>query len=427
MKKIQIFISIFIILFGLFTPAFHAQAQNPNGGLCYSRQTKTVNTNYSSVQDCENRDKEFKAYRWNGTSCVRPDGSISPIDKEGCDAATAGKFGYYWVPDKPAETLTPVETTLKIDPSYHFLEPLPGCKEGTEGCENGKLVTFNPGGEGKFGQYLNFAITLFIGLCAVAAVVMLVIAGIEYSSSELISTKAAAIERIKGAIFGLVLALTSWTILYTVNPDLLNSDVEVGRVTLELIMQEFKVNASVTPDGFEYYPTTATINFKGNSCSVPPDQNNPCHPSQLTGSCFANNAEDFSKICMQESRGNAVKSGSDLLNNGKGPSYSAGIWQINLTVHTVKDPSTGQVLDCPSAFTGRCGRDKSGKTTLNGPKIGNCSVSIKSGKEGLYNKCMSAVMNPKSNREAACKAMSENKRPPFGPWITSAKKCGVVK
>ncbi len=117
------------------------------------------------------------------------------------------------------------------DGSYHLLQPLP-CKDGEEGCVNGKLTSFNPAESGKLGEYLNFGIRLFIGLCAVAAVVMIVVGGIEYATSELSHSKTAAKDRIYNAIFGLLLALGSYTILYTVNPDLLKTDFDVGGGTL---------------------------------------------------------------------------------------------------------------------------------------------------------------------------------------------------
>jgi LAS superfamily LD-carboxypeptidase LdcB len=99
------------------------------------------------------------------------------------------------------------------DPYYHFLAPLPGL--GT---------TFDPTQANNLGAYLNILINLFIGICAVLAVIMIVMGGLEYMTSELISSKEHGKERITGAIFGLILALGAWTLLYQINPDLLNTD-----------------------------------------------------------------------------------------------------------------------------------------------------------------------------------------------------------
>ncbi len=135
-------------------------------------------------------------------------------------------------PENPSNvTPAATKTSTTGDGNYNLLQPLP-CKDGEEGCVNGKLTSFNPAESGKLGEYLNFGIRLFIGLCAVAAVVMIVVGGIEYATSELSHSKTAAKDRIYNAIFGLLLALGSYTILYTVNPDLLKTDFDVGGGTL---------------------------------------------------------------------------------------------------------------------------------------------------------------------------------------------------
>jgi hypothetical protein len=147
----------------------------------------------------------------------------APTEPDACAAA-----GFTWEGSKGE---------LK-EGSYILLEPIP-CAKGTDGCveENGKYVlkSFDPTtdtGNNKLGVYLNIVIRLFIGLCAVAAVVMIVVGGIEYSTSELVSAKSAATERIQGALLGLLLALGAYTLLFTINPDLLNTDVDIGGVSL---------------------------------------------------------------------------------------------------------------------------------------------------------------------------------------------------
>lgn len=63
-----------------------------------------------------------------------------------------------------------------------------------------------------------FNILLSIG--AMIAVVSLVFAGITYIISEVVGRKAAAKRRITASFIGLGLLLTSWLILYTINPNL---------------------------------------------------------------------------------------------------------------------------------------------------------------------------------------------------------------
>jgi hypothetical protein len=61
---------------------------------------------------------------------------------------------------------------------------------------------------------------------------MIIVGGIELSTSGLVSSKEAAKERILNAILGLVLALFSWLLLYTINPDLLKGDVNIDESTI---------------------------------------------------------------------------------------------------------------------------------------------------------------------------------------------------
>jgi cell wall-associated NlpC family hydrolase len=120
------------------------------------------------------------------------------------------------------------------------LAPLP-CDPATAGpnCVNGKLTAFDPSSASgdKISGYLNVMIRIFIGLCAVLAVVMIVIGGIEYMTSELVSSKEAGKERIRGAIFGLLLALGAWTLLNQINPDILNTDLNsLKSVTVDVAL-----------------------------------------------------------------------------------------------------------------------------------------------------------------------------------------------
>ncbi|KKQ33857.1 MAG: hypothetical protein US45_C0004G0018 [Candidatus Nomurabacteria bacterium GW2011_GWA1_37_20] len=83
-----------------------------------------------------------------------------------------------------------------------------------------------------FGSYLNLMIKIFIGLCAVLSVVMIVIGGLEYMTSELISSKEAGKEKVTGALLGLLIALGAYALLFTINPDLLKSDINPPDATV---------------------------------------------------------------------------------------------------------------------------------------------------------------------------------------------------
>src|SRR3989339_205936 len=138
---------------------------------------------------------------------------------------------------------------------YKLLAPLP-CEKGTTGCTEKGLETFDPTGDNKIGGYLNLMIKLFIGICAVLSVVMIVIGGIEYMTSELPGLKSAGKERITQAILGLLLALGAWTLLNTINPDLLKSDLN----SLKKVTVEVAINDSIpqTPVNGKYANGTAS-------------------------------------------------------------------------------------------------------------------------------------------------------------------------
>lgn len=109
----------------------------------------------------------------------------------------------------------PNEPTINANTTYSPLAPLPGLTEpidtssgDTDSCP--------------FGKYLNIMIKIFLGVAGVLAVVMIVWGGIQYMTSELVSSKEAGKDSITHAILGLVVALGSFMLLNTLNPNLLN-------------------------------------------------------------------------------------------------------------------------------------------------------------------------------------------------------------
>lgn len=94
---------------------------------------------------------------------------------------------------------------------YNLLQPIPGV---------GQQVS-------SFPEYVKKIIPFILSLAAVLAVVMIVIGGIQYAISEAIDSKADARDRITQAIFGLLLALLSYLILYTINPQLVNLQLDI--------------------------------------------------------------------------------------------------------------------------------------------------------------------------------------------------------
>ncbi len=108
---------------------------------------------------------------------------------------------------------------------YCLLAPLPGIGDG-----NGR-VDITSG----IGSYLLGIIRFIIALCGVLAVFMIVVAGIQYMSTDAVSGKEGAKEKISHSIFGLIIALGAYIIFNTINPQLVNFDTTIAEqvITIE--------------------------------------------------------------------------------------------------------------------------------------------------------------------------------------------------
>lgn len=118
--------------------------------------------------------------------------------------------------------LTPAQTQAASGSSYTLLEPLP-CVNGTTAdtqtpnCVGGKVSSF------EIDYYIKYAFRLAIALAAFAAVVMFTYGGFEYMMSETsVSNQKTAKDRMQNAILGLLAVLSSYVILNTIDPRLVN-------------------------------------------------------------------------------------------------------------------------------------------------------------------------------------------------------------
>ena len=196
-----------MILVGTLLPLGQVSAQTEPLGTCtITNRTQPRNISYTIVKDLSEDSCQARESPPNFTVAwtQNPPAPVAPTS-----------------PPPPAATTAPATTPPA---GYQLLAPLP-CENSTPGCEGGELRTFNSDQPNNLGTYLNLMIKIFIGICAVLSVVMIVVGGLEYMTSELVHNKEAGKEKILGAIFGLILALGAYTLLFTINPDLLESDV----------------------------------------------------------------------------------------------------------------------------------------------------------------------------------------------------------
>ena len=120
---------------------------------------------------------------------------------------------------------------------YKLLAPLKS--------SSGTVDSFNTAKDCAFGEYLNVMIDIFIGIAAVLAMLMIVIGGIEYMTSELASSKESGKSKITQAVLGLLLVLGAWLILNTLNPKLLSlclNNLPKGTPT---VIKDFRVSGGL--------------------------------------------------------------------------------------------------------------------------------------------------------------------------------------
>ncbi len=87
--------------------------------------------------------------------------------------------------------------------------------------------TFTSSGCYTLTAYLNGIFTTVIGIAGILAVVMIVICAVRLMSTPSVSGRSEAKECIYNAIFGVLIAIGSWLLLNTINPQLLKNDAEI--------------------------------------------------------------------------------------------------------------------------------------------------------------------------------------------------------
>lgn len=98
---------------------------------------------------------------------------------------------------------------------YTVLAPLPGIGDTT--------------GKTTLQEYLPRAFNLAIGISAVLAFVMITFGGIMYAVSDSLTGRQEGKKYVTNAIYGLVIAIGAYTIIYTINPQMLNFKLDVQR------------------------------------------------------------------------------------------------------------------------------------------------------------------------------------------------------
>jgi len=295
--------------------------------------------------------------------------------------------------------IPPEEPPVKTDTTYTPLAPLPGFPEEFDTLPSKT-------NQCPFGNYLNIMIKLVIGIAAVLAMVMIVMGGIEYMTSDLISSKEAGKDTIKNALLGLFIALGAYLILNTINPKLLSACLDnLPVATIEILPATEEQKAE--------------INRKTSSAGCKIVETGPCSPDNLKNYFPKTVATQASIICNKESTGDKNSYSRIDLCDGNRP-FSFGLFQINGSAHR------NSIEECKDAFV-----IPSGHRSSQGNLIGDIEVygkifhskwSCTVKNEDAYNKCKNYLFNPENNIKYAAKLYTQ--RGNWGDWENSAKSCG---
>ncbi len=106
--------------------------------------------------------------------------------------------------------LSPYKTLAQEDTEYELLAPLEGYVEPTTTA----------------GPYIVGIFKLIVALAGGLAVVTIIYGGIQYMSTDAFGAKNEAKNTIQNAIWGLLLVIGAWLILYTVNPNLVEINLD---------------------------------------------------------------------------------------------------------------------------------------------------------------------------------------------------------
>lgn len=125
-----------------------------------------------------------------------------------------------------------------------------------EYVNEGKL---QPGScDNQISDFINLILQILIGLAVVMLVVQLIIQGYSYMVTDTPFKKTAAKSRIIEASAGLLLALSAYVILNTINPKLVSPDLNIGR--LDIGIESFDVGGALGGEFKTWKPIKVSLN-----------------------------------------------------------------------------------------------------------------------------------------------------------------------
>lgn len=108
--------------------------------------------------------------------------------------------------------LSPAILFAADTPTYNPLVGLPGFDDEILGAET------------NFNDYINALYAIAIAIAALLAVIKVIIAGVKWMLTDIVTSKEEAKKDIKGALLGLIIVLSAVLILTVINPNLVSVD-----------------------------------------------------------------------------------------------------------------------------------------------------------------------------------------------------------
>jgi hypothetical protein len=162
---------------------------------------------------------------------------------------------------RAAETVDGVDLPERYDPlCYEFLAPILGIHLDANGNIDPQFDVTKDERTGQdrisirnistyqLGSFINKLFQVAVAVLGVIAVIMIIVAGVEYMTVESIYGKSDARKRIVGAATGLILALGIFVILNTINPQLLNINFGENLESVSIQEDEATINEIIATD-----------------------------------------------------------------------------------------------------------------------------------------------------------------------------------
>lgn len=119
-----------------------------------------------------------------------------------------------------------------------------------------------------FDQYLQAIYATAISLAALLAVIKIVIAGVKWMTTEIVTSKGDAKKDIEGAVFGLILILGAVLLLYIINPDIGRVDLTFNPAPKQAVSPGLILNADVKACNSDDTCKFETANCKNTSINT---------------------------------------------------------------------------------------------------------------------------------------------------------------